>query len=116
MNNKNQIIKPLEKSVHKFDLEERTFNFASNILNFSKNIKINYLTENQVKQLIKSSTSIGANYMEANSCNSKKDFINKISICKKEAKETTYWIRILSIVLLEGLLLLILERVLVSNS
>ncbi|KKP49798.1 MAG: hypothetical protein UR42_C0032G0010 [Candidatus Roizmanbacteria bacterium GW2011_GWA2_33_33] len=53
------------------------------------------MTENQIRQLIKSATSIGANYMEANGSVSKRDFKSKISICKKEAKETTYWLRIL---------------------
>jgi four helix bundle protein len=43
---------------------------------------------------VKSSTSIGANYTEANGGSSKKDFINKVFICKKEAKETMYWLRL----------------------
>jgi len=50
----------MNKKLHTFDLEERTFKFSSDILAFTKNIKMSYLTENQVKQLIKSSTSIGA--------------------------------------------------------
>jgi len=87
--------------MHKFDLEERTARFSVDILTFCSNIKINYVNENQIKQLIKSATSIGANYMEANGSSSKRDFKNKISICKKEAKETTYWIRILSTILPE---------------
>ena len=49
-----------------------------------------------VNQLVKSGTSIGANYCEANGASSKKDFKNKIFICKKEAKETKYWLRMLS--------------------
>ena len=80
---------------HKFDLEERTTIFSTKILDFCRTITVNYLTENQIKQLIKSATSIGANYMEANGSDSKRDFRSKISICKKEAKETTYWLRIL---------------------
>lgn len=80
---------------HKFDLEERTAKFSVSILSFCRTITINYLSENQIRQLIKSATSIGANYMEANGSDSKRDFRSKISICKKEAKETTYWLRIL---------------------
>ena len=84
-----------QKYKHKFDLEERTSVFSTKILDFCRTITINYLNENQIKQLIKSATSIGANYMEANGSVSKRDFKSKISICKKEAKETTYWLRIL---------------------
>ena len=84
-----------QKYKHKFDLEERTAVFSTKILDFCRTITINYLNENQIKQLIKSATSIGANYMEANGSDSKRDFKSKISICKKEAKETTYWLRIL---------------------
>ncbi len=85
-----------QKYKHQFDLEDRTAKFSINILNFCRTITINYLNENQIRQLIKSATSIGANYMEANGSDSKRDFKSKISICKKEAKETTYWIRLLS--------------------
>ena len=81
---------------HKFDLEERTTIFSTKILDFCRTITVNYLTENQIKQLIKSATSIGANYMEANGSDSKRDFRSKISICKKEAKETTHWLRMIA--------------------
>lgn len=84
-----------QKYKHKFDLEERTAVFSTKILDFCRTITVNYLTENQIKQLIKSATSIGANYMEANGSDSKRDFKSKISICKKEAKETTYWLKLL---------------------
>jgi len=84
-----------QKYKHKFDLEERTAVFSTKIFDFCRTITVDYLTENQIRQLIKSATSIGANYMEANGSDSKRDFKSKISICKKEAKETTYWLRIL---------------------
>lgn len=84
---------------HKFDLEERTAKFGEEIISFCKDIRFNSLTESLIKQLIRSATSIGANYMEANGSDSKKDFKNKISICKKEAKETTHWLRMLAVVL-----------------
>lgn len=83
----------------KFDLEERTGKFGENILIFCKTINLNIYNESLIKQIIRSSTSIGANYMEANGCDSKKDFKNEISICKKESKETTHWLKMLSIVL-----------------
>lgn len=80
----------------RFDLEERTSKFGENIINFCQKTKITLVVEPLIKQLIRSATSIGANYMEANGSDSKKDFKNKISICKKEAKETTYWLRMLA--------------------
>ena len=79
-----------------YDLEDRTKKFSKNILNFPKEIKQTSLNKNVIEQLIRSATSIGANYCEANGAISKKDFRNKIHICKKEAKETLYWIELLS--------------------
>ncbi len=78
-----------------YDLEERTAKFAENIVLFAKTIKRNAVNLPLVNQLVKSATSIGANYMEANGASSKRDFKNKISICKKEARETKYWLRII---------------------
>lgn len=83
----------------KFDLEERTAKFGQNILLFCKSVYLNTFNESLIKQLIRSSTSIGANYMEANGSDSRRDFKNKISTCKKESKETTHWLRMLSVVL-----------------
>jgi len=80
-----------------FDLEERTAKFGENIIAFCSKLGINLVTEPLIKQIIRSATSIGANYMEANGSDSKKDFKNKISICKKEAKETTHWLRMMAI-------------------
>lgn len=83
--------------INKYDLEERTAKLGENIITFCQSLKITMVNEPLIKQLIRSSTSIGANYMEANGGNSKKDFKNKISICKKEAKETLHWLRMLAI-------------------
>ena len=80
----------------KYDLEERTTVFAENIISLCKKTPKNTITIPIINQLIRSGTSIGANYMEANGASSKKDFKNKIYICKKEAKETKYWLRLLS--------------------
>lgn len=78
-----------------YDLEERTALFAERIIALCKKIPKNIVTTPIVSQLVRSATSIGANYCEANGASSKKDFKNKIFICKKEAKETNYWLRIL---------------------
>lgn len=74
----------------KFDLEERTTKFGLEILSFCRSITADQVTRPLISQLVRSGTSIGANYCEANEANSKKDFIHKLSIAKKEAKETIY--------------------------
>ncbi len=81
---------------HKFDLEERTTLFSQNILDFCKKLNKNMIANPLISQLIRSATSIGANYMEADEASSKKDFINKICIAKKETKETRYWLRLIA--------------------
>lgn len=84
------------KQFPKFDLEERTAKFGENIIDFCKQIKEDSITSPLVKQLVRSATSVGANYMEANGASSRKDFGNKIFICKKEAQETKHWLRMLT--------------------
>jgi four helix bundle protein len=79
-----------------YDLEERTAKFAEDIIEFVKIIKKDDISRNIITQLARAATSIGANYCEANASSSKKDFRNKIYICKKEANETKYWLRILA--------------------
>ncbi|MEK7165726.1 MAG: four helix bundle protein [Patescibacteria group bacterium] len=78
-----------------FDLEERTALFGESIIKLCKTIKENNITIPIVNQLIRSGTSVGANYSEANNAESRSDFRHKIGICKKEAKETIYWLRML---------------------
>ena len=78
-----------------YDLEERTFLFARRIRLLVKKIKLNPYNQDDIKQLIRSSGSIGANYIEANEALSKKDFYHRIKISRKEAKEAAYWIRML---------------------
>jgi len=80
----------------KYQLEERVTVFSGNILDLIKKIRINIVNKNIVEQLTRSATSIGANYFEANGSSSKRDFISKIAISKKEAIETQYWLRLLS--------------------
>ena len=84
-----------DKSI-KFDLEERTAKFGEAVILFLKTIQKNEITRPLVGQLVRSSTSIGANYMEADGAESRKDFIHKLGICKKECKETKHWLRMIS--------------------
>ncbi|MFP4159499.1 MAG: four helix bundle protein [Desulfobacterales bacterium] len=77
-----------------YDLEERTLEFARNVRSFVKPLPKTELTIEDMKQLVRSSGSIGANYIEANEALSKKDFLNRIKICRKEAKETAYWLKL----------------------
>jgi len=81
---------------NKYDLAERTSKFGVEIIVFAKGIKETNINRSIINQLIRAATSIGANYMEADCGESKKDFIHKIGICKKEAKETTYWLHMLA--------------------
>ncbi len=78
-----------------YNLEERTAIFAENVVKFVKTIPENSVTKPILSQLIRSATSIGANYCEADDAESHNDFKHKIGICKKEARETKYWLRIL---------------------
>ena len=86
----------MTQSSNKYNLEDRTAKFGEKVIQFCKNIEQNVISRPIISQLIRSSTSIGANYMEANGASSKKDFINKIFICKKEAQETKHWLRMLA--------------------
>lgn len=81
----------------KYDLEERTAKFGENVISFCKEIKETTISKPIISQLIRSSTSIGANYMEANGASSRSDFRNKIFICKKESQETKHWLRMLGV-------------------
>ena len=85
----------MNQSSNKYDLEERTASFGEEIIALCKLVKDSVITRPLISQLIRSATSIGANYMEANGASSKRDFINKIFICKKEAQETKHWLRML---------------------
>jgi len=79
-----------------YDLKIRTFDFAQEILNIADELPQNYRCDVLRRQLIKSGTSIGANIEEADGAITKKDFANKMVIARKEARETYYWLRLLS--------------------
>ncbi|OGY11130.1 MAG: four helix bundle protein [Candidatus Blackburnbacteria bacterium RIFCSPLOWO2_01_FULL_41_27] len=79
-----------------YDLEERTAIFGERIIDLCKKAPKGSVTNRIVDQLIGAGTGTGGNYQEANGASSKKDFRNKIFICKKEAKEAQYWLRMLA--------------------
>ena len=79
----------------RFDLEERVVKFSNSITDFCNSLPKNLITNPLINQLVRAGTSIGTNYSEATECDSKRDFISKISIARKEAKETRYWLRII---------------------
>ncbi|RLD22621.1 MAG: four helix bundle protein [Bacteroidetes bacterium] len=78
-----------------YDLEERTFQFAKDVRMFVKTLKRTIATIEDSKQVVKASGSVGANYIEANESFSKKDFVFRAKICRKEAKESAYWLRLI---------------------
>lgn len=87
----------MSKQINKsYDLEEKFSRFGEKIIELAKKVPQNTITRPILDQLIRAGTSVGANYMEANGASSRKDFKNKIHICKKEIKETMHWLRILA--------------------
>jgi four helix bundle protein len=78
-----------------YDLEERTMDFAVNMRHFIQKIPEGIIRVDDLRQVIRSSGSIGANYIEANEALSKKDFLNRMKISRKEAKETTFWLTVI---------------------
>lgn len=86
----------MQEGSNKYDLEERTAKFGEKIVDLCKAVKQDNIIGPIINQLVRSATSIGANYMEANGASSRKDFKNKIFIVKKEAQETKHWLRMLA--------------------
>ena len=83
------------QNTKQFNLEERTFNFAKDIALFVRRLPKNISNLEYGRQVVDSSGSVGANYIEANEALSKKDFTMRIKICRKEAKESAYWLRLI---------------------
>jgi four helix bundle protein len=81
----------------KFDLEERTAKFGEAVIGFCKQVPHNVISNPLIRQLIRSGTSIGANYCEADDACSRKEFRQKIGYCKKEARESKHWLRMLAV-------------------
>ena len=86
---------PQDENSKRFDLEDRTFAFAKRSRAFVKTLTKTIGNIEDSRQLVRSSGSIGANYIEANESLSKKDFVLRIKICRKEAKESRYWLRLI---------------------
>ena len=78
----------------KYDLEDRTFVFARNVIEYVKTLPKGIPYSEISKQLVRSAGSVGANTIEANESLSKKDFIMRVKISKKEAKESRYWLKL----------------------
>ena len=81
----------------KYDLEERTFAFAKDVRAFVNSLPKTLANIEDISQVVRSSGSIGANYIEANESLGKKDFIFRIKISRKESKETKYWLQLLDV-------------------
>jgi len=95
-NDKAQMTKETTNNKKIYDLEERTATFGENIIDFAKSLERNDINKPLIGQIVRSGTSIGANYMEADGAESKKDFNHKIALVKKEAKETKHWLRMIA--------------------
>jgi len=78
-----------------YDLEERTLQFAKRTALYCKKLPKNTINIEYIRQVVRSSSSVGANYIEANESLGKKDFLMHIKICRKEAKESAYWLRLI---------------------
>ena len=83
-----------EQNKKPYDLEERTFKFAKRAMQYFKNLPRSIANIEISKQGIRSSGSIGANFIEANEAFSRKDFLMRVKISRKESKETIYWLRL----------------------
>lgn len=90
------MIKEMTNNKKIYDLEERTATFGEYIIDFAKSLERNDINRPLIGQIVRSGTSIGANYMEADGAESKKDFNHKIALVKKEAKETKHWLRMIA--------------------
>ena len=87
----------IETDKPKFDLEERTFKFAKAIIDFVKKLPRNNINFEYGDQLLRAAGSQGSNYIEANESLSKKDFVMRVKICRKETKEAIYWLKLVDI-------------------
>ena len=79
-----------------YDLEERTALFGEALIEFCLGVAANAVTAPIINQLVRAGTSVGANYCEADDAESKRDFRHKIALCRKEARETKYWLRMIA--------------------
>lgn len=85
-----------ENGKPRYDLEERTAKFGQRAIVFAKSIPFSAVNKPLIDQFVRSATSVGANYCEADDAETKPDFRHKIGICRKEARETKYWLRMIA--------------------
>jgi len=95
--NSKQIQIPQIQNPKQYDLEERTLRFSSQTRVYIKKLPRTVANVEDIKQLARSSGSMGANYIEANEALSRKDFVHRVKICRKETKESIYWLRLVDI-------------------
>ena len=80
-----------------YDLEERTARFGEKVILFAKKIPLNSVTQRIIPQLVAAATAVGSSYCEADDAESGRDFIHKLAIGKKEARETKHWLRMIAV-------------------
>jgi four helix bundle protein len=83
------------QNLKRYDLKDRTFEFAKNVALYARRLPRTISNSEYGKQVVDASGSVGANYIEANEALGKKDFLMRIKICRKEAKESAYWLRLI---------------------
>ncbi len=93
VNDEARMTKSSTVSPREYDLEDRTARFGEDIIAFAKRITVNDVTRCLISQLVRAAASVGANYVEADDSDSKKDFRFKIGLCRREAKESKHWLR-----------------------
>jgi four helix bundle protein len=87
---------PMANVERGFDLEERTAKFGEAIIAFARKVPVNTLTNPLIGHIVRAGTSVGANYCEADEAGSRKEFRYRISVRKRESKETKYWLRMIA--------------------
>ena len=85
-----------DHSEKRYDLEERTASFGEMVIRFSKQIPVNEITKPIISQLVRAATSVGANYFEADDAGTNKEFRYRISLCKRESRESKHWLRMVA--------------------
>lgn len=81
----------------RFDLEERTARFGEAVISFARKLPVDPVTDPLTRQLVRAGTSVGANYCEADEAGSGKEFRYRISVCKREAKESKHGLRMIAV-------------------
>lgn len=95
--NSKQYLNEKNQKSKKYDLEDRTLKFSKDVRDWVKNVPKSISNFEYIKQLVRSSASVGANYIEANESLGKKDFTMRIKISRKEAKESKYWLELIEV-------------------